>query len=108
MSDHISAFPSAWVARYAHIPKFPARSIVPEYDGDMALLSELADKIIDLGLTQGFTDTDQPGQVMVPPSIDWHYRNVIGETDINPHQLLRYWPADLAGELLRQWKAKGR
>ena len=106
MSDHISAFPSSWVARYANIPVWRAKSIVPEHDGDMALLSELADKIIDLGLNDIFTD--RPRRVMVPPSNDWHYRNTIGATDINPHQLLRYWPADLAGEQLRQWKATKR
>ena len=94
MSDHISAFPSAWVARYANIPKFPARSILPEHDGDMALLNELADRVMHL----------RPR--WVPPSNDWHYRNTIGKTDINPHQLLRYWPADAAGLLLKQWRAQ--
>ena len=96
MSDHISAFPAAWLARYQDMPLFPARSVVPEHDGDMAWLSELADKIID---------ADPRGLAAVPPSSEWHYRNVIGKTDINPHQILRYWPADVAGELLRQWKA---
>ena len=96
MDDHISAFPSAWVARYANIPLFPARSVVPEYDGDMAWLKHLADRIIEGGGTAA------------APSDDWHYRNTIGKTDINPHQILRYWPADVAGELLRQWKAAGR
>lgn len=104
MSDHISAFPSAWVARYANIPKFPARSILPEHDGDMAQLRQTAEEIYNAIRD----NSDRPRRVMVPPSNDWLYRNTIGRTDINPHQLLRYWPADLAGELLRQWKAQPR
>jgi len=101
MSDHISAFPSAWIARYANIPLWRSKSILPEHDGDMAWLRHLADRILDTAREVPFGGS----RLAVPPSNDWHYRNVIGKTDINPHQLLRHWPADTAGELLRAWKA---
>lgn len=103
MSDHISAFPSAWVARYANIPVWPGKSSLPEDDGDMAYLRHTAEEVHN-SLRGIFTD--RPRRVMVPPSNDWHYRNTIGAKDINPTQLLRYWPADVAGEQIAEWKAQ--
>lgn len=97
MSDHISAFPSPWANRFADLRTIRIPASLPEHDGDMALLRELADRIVEC--------RPQARRITMPPSDEWHYRNTIGRTDINPHQVLQYWPADVAGELLRQWRS---
>lgn len=92
-------FMVAWSARVGAFPVFPGRSMLPRMDGDIAWLDELADRIIDGGLAQ---------PVDIPPSDDWHYRNTIGKTNISPQQILRYWPADLAGAMLQSWQETPR
>lgn len=96
--DHISAFPSAWVARFADLPVFRAQSSLPDHDGDMVYLRQTAQQVmaeVMLGPARKLT---------VTPSDRWFYNLTVDRTGCNPRQLLAYWPADRAAELLEDWR----
>jgi hypothetical protein len=92
----IPAFPSPWVARFADLPVFPGKSILPEHDGDTSHLRDTAQEILDR-LADG-----AEGIVILLSSEDVIHREAMARTGIDPRQL---WPADVAAELLAAWRA---
>ena len=90
--SHISAFPSAWVARFADLPLFPGRSIITEHDGDMAWLDHLIESVLE----------DPPAQIVCPPR-DYIWRQTITATGINPAYI--EW-GDQAWVALNDWRCQ--
>lgn len=76
MTGHISAFPHAWDNRFRDIPRFPATPIIGRYDGDMAELAEMIDRIIDAGPAR-----------LTPAPPNRIYLDTIADTGICPHRL---------------------
>ena len=87
----ISAFPAAWVAKFAHLGVIPGRSHLPPMDGDIALLHELRDRIFDA----------QPTRLQHIPA-GFLYRQVVDKTWIDPRYIR--WD-DPAAELLAAWRS---
>lgn len=85
--------PIWWDARFKNLPVIQLSSYqYPSYDGDMAQLHELADRVL------AHADTT----LTIPVSSIWHYRKTIDYTGINPHQLLNSrW--DTAADMLKKW-----
>lgn len=76
----IPSTPSYWYAKHADLNLIRITSYqYPAYDGDMAQLDEMADRVL------AHADTT----LTIPVSSMWHYRKTIDHTGINPHQLLR-------------------
>lgn len=90
----IPTFPSPWAARFADLPMFPGKSILPVHDGDIAHLRDTANAILDR-LRAGAT-----GIVMLLDCDRTIYRETKQHTGIDPR---RRWPADAAKDLLQQW-----
>lgn len=90
----IPAFPSAWFARYQHMPVWRGRSSLPKVDGDTRWLDHLADAIL----------ADPTGLKALPHDHLW--RATVEGLRIDPEYIRATWP-DPAGELLRQWKEWG-
>jgi len=89
--SHISAFPAAWLNRFADLPIFPGRSIIAEHDGDTSLLRHLIDRILE---------GNPVGVLRVLPN-GCLYRQIVNLLDINPAHI--DWP-DPAGALLTAWR----
>jgi hypothetical protein len=79
-----------WNPKFDDLPEIRVPSM-PRYDGDMAELDELADRIF----------TYPPAQV-ARLQRRYIYHLVQDEKGIYPGQLLRNW--DAAAELLRRWR----
>ena len=92
----IPAFPSPWSARFANLPLFPGRSILPPHDGDISHLRDTATEILSR-IANGAS-----GMVILLPHEDLIHREAMAHTGINPR---RAWPADAAAELLEAWRA---
>lgn len=84
--DHVWRKIRAHQEKFADLPVFPAGSVLPEFDGDMAELHELADKVIAAGagsLDDGLIEFGI--DIFLPP-----------------------WPADKAAEKLADWADTNR
>lgn len=90
----ISAFPAPWVARFADLPVFPGRSILPVHDGDTTHLRDLANRILDR-LRAG-----ADGYLMQLPE-DQIWWETVRHTGFIPSEV---WPDDDAARLLREWR----
>lgn len=90
----ISAFPSPWVARFAHLPVFPGRSVLPKHDGDTAWLDHLANSILDR-----LRDGARGFIIDLPEDQIWW--ETVRHTGFIPGEL---WPDDDAARLLEDWR----
>lgn len=90
MSGHISAFPHAWDNKFRDIPRFPATPIIGRYDGDLAELDEMIDRIIEAG----------PARLR-PLPLNQIYRDTIEALGFAPHRLPRI--VDNGAAQLAQW-----
>lgn len=94
MNPTVPAFPAAWSARFADLQTLPTSLSLPAHDGDIAWLHHLRREIC----------ARMPAPITTaPPDFIWH--QTIDATWINPTQILRYWPADTAAGMLRNWRA---
>lgn len=89
MKHIISAFTTAWSSRFADLPVFPARSILPADDGDVAELAELADRVF----------AAKPLHRQLIRADVW--ADTVEATGINPGMVL--WP-NPAADLLARWQ----
>jgi len=88
----LSAFPTPWLAKYAHMPVFPARSIMAPMDGDIAWLHHLRTTLAG----------HKHRHALAPLPADYVYYGVLIDTAIVPGAM--DWP-DPAAQLLAAWRS---
>ena len=88
----LSAFPTPWFAKFADLPVFPARSILPPMDGDIAWLHELRTALAN----------HKQRHALTPLPADYLYYCVLIDTGIVPSAM--DWP-DPAGARLAAWRS---
>lgn len=87
------AFVAAWHRKFADLPTFPARSVLPEMDGDIAWLHDLRRAL----------RAHRERWRLTPLPADAIFLGVLADTGIVP--LAMDWP-DPAAKLLKQWRAE--
>ena len=88
----ISAFPTPWFSKFADLPVFPARSVMPAMDGDIAWLHHLRSTLA----------AHQERHALAPLPADYLYYSVLIDTAIVPGAM--DWP-DPAGAQLAAWRS---
>jgi hypothetical protein len=99
MSDVIRPEPGPWADRFRDLPRFPTPPgvLTPQFDGDMALLDEQADRVLQA--------VEAGGQVGHLPGAWPIYDQAVHTTLIDALDVLASWSGEVdpATELLAAW-----